>query len=228
MEGADGDPGRTLREGSAQSQSRLSSWDHNIMFELWFQRTAPDRRGRACRAAAGGRAGTLRGSAGSSPVWRSQRHRKGQRRSGGCLRTLRHIFLNAELQTSIYDGYSCSVGSPLTDPQRQILRINRAREKKTKNTQRYQPVEKMEMHGANRRSLHLQRHILLMEATGWKAEAADSRLHKKRCEKSLSFISLSIHFIDTRSFRWSCGIPQEDISWQLSGKLISSRQEEKR
>lgn len=132
MEGADGDPGRTLREGSAQSQSRLSSWDHNIMFELWFQRTAPDRRGRACRAAAGGRAGTLRGSAGSSPVWRSQRHRKGQRRSGGCLRTLRHIFLNAELQTSIYDGYSCSVGSPLTDPQRQILRINRAREKKQK------------------------------------------------------------------------------------------------
>lgn len=36
------------------------------------------------------------------------------------------------LQTSIYDSYFCTVGFPLTDPQRQILCINRARKNRAK------------------------------------------------------------------------------------------------
>ncbi|CAB1414231.1 unnamed protein product [Pleuronectes platessa] len=36
---ATGDPGVKLREGSAQSQSCLSSWDHNTELDLWFQST---------------------------------------------------------------------------------------------------------------------------------------------------------------------------------------------
>lgn len=112
--------------------SCLSSWDHNIMFELWFQRTAPDRRGRACRAAADGH---LRGSASSSPLRRRQRHHKGQRRSGLSPTSAAHsskCWVRVLLQTSIYDSYFCSVGFPLTDPQRQILCINSARKNPAK------------------------------------------------------------------------------------------------
>lgn len=88
------------------------------------------------------------------------------------------------------------------------------------------------MYGTNKRSLHLQRRIFLAEATEWKSESGEPGIRKKKekkhCEKSLCFISLSIRFIDTRSFCWSRGIPQEDVLWQFLGKFISSIQEEKR
>ncbi|TNN86528.1 hypothetical protein EYF80_003298 [Liparis tanakae] len=44
--GAGGDPGCTLRERSARSQSRPSSWEHNTTTELRFQSTTTAARGR--------------------------------------------------------------------------------------------------------------------------------------------------------------------------------------